>query len=504
MRKICSWFLIGFFVLGIILVIPQNAYAKQGKEKEQKAHSEIIKKLDQDFVELLQKKSITRAQAALLFAEEEQDFGDFQKMESILARVTDRNAIELRYQKAVAFVIDKGLMDYKVLPNGKIVFQPNKKISLTELMGLFDLNIEIPFKREHIFTGDVRFIYMIGSNTWVTVETEAGILRTAYFTPTNRPANLSVNMRLQLTVEDYRIKESKIIDPENVLSNLIFSLKPRESNPKVGEQVLLIPLLANSSNEQIMLENTSYRFTIKKIGTNQEWEFISSASQDLTVPAKNQPIQLAVPSAYWYPPSAGDYQLVKVQLKVENGVWQDISYVQSLSKRNYLTTNQSSVEMNTVGFSPYGHDTYAGAILSRTTSEKWQGEASLQVTTNGYNPWQGVHLPHQGAISKGDLTFSFYIKAPVGTSLRVKVYDPVNNTYPSGGHLEFTASGSWQRKSVSFNVGQNTTQLALQVTLNNNTAVTAFYLDGLQLEAGDSPTWWVSGSDEKAVVTVVQ
>lgn len=161
--------------------------------------------------------------------------------------------------------------------------------------------------------------------------------------------------------------------------------------------------------------------------------------------------------------------------------------------RNLLTANQSNVEKDLKGFSSQGFNISNGAKLQRNTERHWQGEASLQVTTTGEYNWQGVNVNYDGDDLSGAHTFSFYVKAPKDTPLRIVVYDNDNSTYPAGGVGQFTASGEWERKAVTFTPTKATDRLSLQVTMNNSAQKVNYYLDGLQLEKGSVVTTWKAG-----------
>lgn len=330
---------------------------------------ELEKRLNKNLNKESQVKFLTRSQLAQILAERYDDFAGFANQNEILNKIADKGAIPSQYKKAVAYAISKDLMTYKKLANGKINFQPNKAATIkdvnrTKKGSLIDQTVTL--------SGTVRFIYQTGGKTWLALETNEGILRTAYFPEGSVPGGLQVGGYLQLKVQDDRIVESSL-------------------------------------------------------------------------------------------------------------------------NKNLLTANQSNIESGTTGFSPYGPNTYAGSTLSRDTNLRWEGAASLKVQTNGLNPWQGVSAVYNGSQLSGNLAYSFYCWAPQGVPLRAVIFDNTNGTYPAGSTLEFTGSGSWERKVVSFTPTAATGNLFLQVTLNNYSAATAFWLDGLQLENGSQATAWTPG-----------
>ena len=527
MKRIIAVTLMLLLVVTCFAVTPQQALADSKKnESGQWCPPGIAKKLNifgyvwpmdtaKKYETGLQKiftvKNLTRAQVAYILAEiNSEEYKDFNKTNEVLKNVADGAAIPSAYRKAVAFVIDEGLMSCKTQPKGKIVFEPNKKVTWLDVYKLLTGEDVAAPAKETTYKGTVRFIQKIGNNTWIAVEA-GGKLQTAYFAG-NPPSGLNTGSTITVKVD---IASSKIIkssmsnedddDQADRISDLVFSVKTDKATPKVGDTLTFLPRLVNKSDERISLDDVQYRFTIKRAGTSETWDFTGSQTQDLRIPANNSsdPVVLAAPGTAWTPTKAGEYVLTRAQLKIDDGDWRNVEFDQSVEVRNLLTANQSSVETDTSGFSTYGFNTFAGAVLTRDTAEKGQGVASLKVTTNGLSAWQGVNVTYQGNAIAGDLTFSFYVKAPQGTPLRAVIYDNTNASYPAGHTLEFTATGKWERKSVTFEPTARTKDLSLQVTLNNFTTATAFHLDGLQLEKGDKATaWTLGGANQEAVVIV--
>ena len=242
---------------------------------------------------------LTRAQLAAIIAQKDANFKKFKESKEISKKINDYKAIPEKYRKAVCFVVSEEIMEdlYKTLPNGKIVFQPNKQVTFMEFLCVLrnyecSQNADADKDKDEdkdegkdvredevIYTGTVRLVEKIGNNTWITVKNSEGLF-SAYFTANNVPNGLKTGMEIEIKVN---VNNNKIVE-----SNLIQETK------------------------------------------------------------------------------------------------------------NLLTANQSNVEQDLTGFSNTGFNTYAGAKLNKTTSEKWQGKSSLQVTTIGYNAWQGVNTVYQG------------------------------------------------------------------------------------------------------------
>lgn len=245
---------------------------------------------------------------------------------------------------------------------------------------------------------------------------------------------------------------------------------------------------SNDDNDYSIVKNkATYKGTVRLIETidNKTWITVKTANGLYSgyFPQGEKP--------------AGLKEGIKITIKVnklsdkilENSLTEETE----TKTRNLLTANQSNVEKDLKGFSSQGFNISNGAKLQRNLEKDWQGEASLQVTTNGEYNWQGVNVNYDGEDISGAHTFSFYVKASKGTPLRIVVYDNDNSTYPTGGVVQFTASGEWERKAVPFTPTKATDQLSLQVTMNNSAQKVNYYLDGLQLEKGSVVTAWQAG-----------
>lgn len=501
MRKILSITLVMLLVLGGIIIGPQQVSADdKGKGKGGKIPYGIAKKFMVKGLEnLFQVKSISRARAAYLIAEKsEEEYKEFKNYNSILATINDYKAIPAKYRKAVAFVISEELLPYTTLPNGKILFQPNKNITWAELAWILNFNDNEWGQTGTVSKGTVRLVEQIGSNTWIVIANGEG-LRTAYFPAGQVPSGLTAGVYIEVTTIGLKITKSSLDSNQtSTLDSLVLSVKTSPLLLKAGEAATLLPSLINTSQSAVSLQNTQYRFILKRDGTSSEWEFYGNSSQDLTVPAGNteNPLPLAPVTSQWTPPSTGEYRIVKAQLRVDNGEWKDIKYRLNEGGINLLTLNQSGVETDSTGFGSFGQDIYVGSVLSRITGESWQGNSSLRVETNGYNSWQGVNINYKGSAISGPMVFSFYIKAAEGTSFKVRAYDNANSNYPVGAALEFTAGGSWERKALYFSPQQASGDMYFQIYLNNSNVSTVFYVDGMQLERGTRTTSWVPGGRE--------
>lgn len=507
-----SSLLISCLILTSLIFIPQESFAvpawKNGNSKA------LPPGLAKKFAAYEQNQTIeqlnhlTRAQVAFIIAEGNDDYDSFHDSDEILQDLADAKSIPESYKKAVAFVIKEDLLPsfVKHQANGTLVFQPNKPVSWSDVYWLIKGSSSPSLQPTRSYAGTLCYKNTINSKLWIVLRTSQG-LHSAYFDTNNIPQDLTLNSYLTVEVKNYKIIDYTINSSSDIpddLEDLTLSLAALE-DIHVDERVLLQPQLINNSSDNIYLRNMRWRFTIRNDEGNKEWEFTSSSSASLDIPSRNEdtPADLQIPSKYWTPSQSGAYHLVEAQLKIGNDDWQDIAVDSSREKTNLLTTNQSNIEYSTKGFLAYGYNIYAGATLTRST-QNWQGDTSLKISTNGDSPWQGVNVQHKDSVSAENLTFSFYIKAPKGTPLCVKIFDDENNNYPRNHSLNFTASGDWERKSITFKPLQNTEDLSLQIGLNDFNDETIFYIDGLQLEKGNIATSWIPGNTSKNADIIVE
>lgn len=239
MRKLKTVIILVCLIASVCLAIPKNAYASINNEN----------------------KKTTRVQLAYTLAEKCSDYGIFEKTEEVLQQVADNKAIPMQYRKAVAFVIEKELMPiYKVLPNEKILFQPNRPVTEEERVYIEELN----------------------------------------------NSNATSNEYSYLT--------------------LVVAVNTTEIT--VGQEVILIPKLINTTQTPVLLQDIYYSFKIRKIDGTEEYEFISTNGKTLYIPANNSsfPIVLSASEHNWIPTVDGEFIVTQAQVKFGDGEWQVISF----------------------------------------------------------------------------------------------------------------------------------------------------------------------------------
>ena len=165
---------------------------------------------------------------------------------------------------------------------------------------------------------------------------------------------------------------------------------------------------------------------------------------------------------------------------------------------NLLTANQSSVETNTTGFSANN----VGTTLTRVTTEKWSGNASLNVVCDATADFQGVGITSARPAVKASTAYtaSVYLK---GTG-NVYVYSALYNaggTMIAGTNIEGSVvalTGEWQRIVRSRTGHADAATMTVIIYTRDPTGRAAdFYLDGLQIEEKTFATPWQLGGSPR-------
>lgn len=239
MRKLLCVLLTGVFLL-VGTVFTDTAYA--GNRDEKGWPPGLAKKINCFNVEFnkwdrLFGFRLTRAELAQSIAEKQDDFEDFKVTAAMKEKVTDWNAIPQDNRKAVAYVITQGTMKdlYTENSKGKIVFQPNKNVTVQDILQVMGLlaDKERPAINEATYKGTVQMIEKIGNRTWVVLKTANG-LYSGYFTEQNKPDGLKEGLKIRITVDKLsdKILESKVTqDNETASRNL---LSANQSNVEIN------------------------------------------------------------------------------------------------------------------------------------------------------------------------------------------------------------------------------------------------------------------------------
>ena len=146
---------------------------------------------------------------------------------------------------------------------------------------------------------------------------------------------------------------------------------------------------------------------------------------------------------------------------------------------NLLTANQSSVETNLIGFNVYN----ANDTITRDTTEKWQGLASIKCVTISTST--GYWLTFS-AVNGLTYTFSAYVKPTTIGNIYTTMDGACASTYLYNYDLP---TDKWTRIMCTVTATSTGT---IYIFIRSTTALT-WYTDGLQIEQKDHATSWVLG-----------
>ena len=145
-----------------------------------------------------------------------------------------------------------------------------------------------------------------------------------------------------------------------------------------------------------------------------------------------------------------------------------------------------SVEIDTTGY------TAVGGTIARTTDRGRRGAWSLRVTpTAAVN--DGMYYGTVALVVGSDYTFSLDFWGAGGGNYTI--YFATTAGAALGNAHRFTASGGWQRISVSY-CESVTNSRRVYVTKDNQASTQPFFVDGLQVEAKSSPTTYCDGDQD--------
>lgn len=158
--------------------------------------------------------------------------------------------------------------------------------------------------------------------------------------------------------------------------------------------------------------------------------------------------------------------------------------------KNLLSLNQSSVEVDTSGFSIVG----TGVTLSRDISEKYQGSASLKVVTPGTNANEGVYTSNVNVSPNLSYTFTIWIKGASGTvCTQLNERDASDVSVGSTTSSTTTLDGTWKKIPVTRTFGSTGVIARTHIVTTGTIQALTFYVDNLQIEQSSSATYWHPG-----------
>ena len=137
-----------------------------------------------------------------------------------------------------------------------------------------------------------------------------------------------------------------------------------------------------------------------------------------------------------------------------------------------------SVEVNSTGWAQTGSST-----LSRTDSQSYIGDFSLELVSTSLN--DTVETDYITVVASTRYTASVWAKGEVGKLIRISLAEFTTSNVLVGetASANATATGSWQRLSVSRTLGVSGVKAKLSVVNRNNTAHT-FFVDNAMVERG--------------------
>ncbi len=153
---------------------------------------------------------------------------------------------------------------------------------------------------------------------------------------------------------------------------------------------------------------------------------------------------------------------------------------------NLLTENQAN---GTEDGTTDGFNGVNSATIESSTAEAWQGSRSIKVVTPGSVVQEGARVDTTTALSGFQYTGTVYLKGEVGGEEVSLVI--ANQAGTTRGSKDIILTTDWQRFDITGTLLANETGVRLYVLTRGSAASVTFYMDGLQLQKGDTATPWV-------------
>ena len=204
-------------------------------------------------------------------------------------------------------------------------------------------------------------------------------------------------------------------------------------------------------------------------------DFLAGTNMN-TYPASNNLTMLPL-AASTFARNSTKYDSAGAEIAIDTPSYEDGKFAHGVHMEegttNLLTANQASVETDLTGLG-----VYSGATITRDTTEKWQGTASMKVVTNGVAVHEGAKTyPATSVFASTTYTGSAWVKVPAGATIQLMLSDWVDKSNA----VTITGTGEWQRYSVTITTDSHTTLQLVFQTVTTIQAIT-FYVDGLQIE----------------------
>jgi RHS repeat-associated protein len=265
---------------------------------------------------------------------------------------------------------------------------------------------------------------------------------------------------------------------------------------KDGARGLLPTFLKDSSHRRCDLSFEITAEGLLKVSVDADW------LRNAVYPVVIDPSIYLFDAAFYRPSTA--YNLEGFQ--VGSGVprYETARFNQGITVEegttNLLTANQSNIETSLdPGYVANG----AGATVTRSTAQAWEGSASVQVNCaaggdayNGANLWNGAQGTGWAVTAGQKYTASLYAKGATGGEpflLALYASDLTQIAAVAG-----TLTTSWQRFTVSATIPTGKTAVFMLARRYNTTSAVTYYLDGIQLEQKPYATSWNPGGAARA------
>lgn len=175
----------------------------------------------------------------------------------------------------------------------------------------------------------------------------------------------------------------------------------------------------------------------------------------------------------------GDPQFFRLQIATDENFLNLVEDLET-STKNLLTQNQSSVELDTTGF------TGRGAAITTSTTYKTQGTTSLKITTNGAVINEGVELDPIEIVRGKEFSAQAKIIGAGYVRLAIEELDSAGNYLRSTGSEPVTLDGTeWQTLNVTALTGEDCKKIRV-VVLTSSIIGATFYCDEFMLVKGSN------------------
>lgn len=167
--------------------------------------------------------------------------------------------------------------------------------------------------------------------------------------------------------------------------------------------------------------------------------------------------------------------------------------------KNLLSYNQSTVELDVSGFMLNQPST----TISRDTTEKYQGGASLKVVTAGSVGYEGIYTSTNVVASK-NYAASVNVKGASGVVyLIIREKTSTGTIVGSSVGVSVTLNGTWQKISGTKTFGSTGTIAEIMVITSTTAQAIIYYVDNLQLESSSIATYFMPGGYQTPTKPIV-